>query len=192
MKFASNFKNPFLKKYSQTAKDWPVFTNKELLEFLQKQPQENGRIVFTIGTRIFHAVFNTAGNVSSVFLQSLTPEARAAQIGEYIDEERSCASDAGSIVINGIKFSNGYGDGSNTVIVRTFTKRPVSHAAYCRAQIYNEAKFHSLQKGAVLRIEDYDCNKAGEGKACFEGPATGFVQHGRKVWVIIDNTDDKK
>lgn len=192
MKFTNEFRNKFTKQNSHGAKDWPIFSKEELLTFLSKQPIVDDKIEFTINGRIFRAFLNKNGNVSDIIFWNETPERKIAEMGEYTDDVRECFSDIGSIVINGIAFPNGYGDGVNTVVVRTFTKRPAPHAAYCRAQIYNKAQFFSLQKGATLRIESYDCNEAGEGDACFEGPAEGFVQHGRKVWIIIDKINDKK
>lgn len=188
MKLASTFRNSFVKNNFSVEANWPVFSNAELLAFLKKKKIVDNKIEFTIDGRIFCAFLNKNGNVARVVYMGLSVEKQIEQIGEYTDEERSCSSDIGSIVINGIAFSNGYGDGLNSVVVRTFTKRPNISAAWCRAQIFNKADFHQLQAGAKLRIESYDCNPAGTGNACFEGPATGFVQHGRKVWVIIDKS----
>lgn len=151
------------------------------IAFIEKKGTLNNHFLFKNGENWYLLETNKNGNVCRCFLYDTTLAGKASNIGKYEETEYTTISDGGAIVVNGLGFSNGYGDGTNTVIVRKFEDYGKSRY-HCRAEIYNREDITVIYPHEEVRIWEHDCTP---GKYVWQGQAKKLIFKGRKLWVIL-------
>ena len=123
------------------------------------------------------------GNIIDCIPLHETIKSQCKHIPEHTDLIDFTGSDIGGYLINGLLFRNNYGDGTNTVVVRTFKKEPFN-VACSRAEVYANPYEIYVPKGQIVKIWAHDCMDVNEDKPMLEiTNAFKIMVHGRKLYV---------
>lgn len=103
-------------------------------------------------------------------------------IAAHEDKEYATLSDAGGYLINGLLFSNNYGDGTNAVIVRKFLKETRETS---RAEIYDKQNCQIVYTHNGVKVWKHDCEDINTPPLIDEPNAFKICVHGRKLYIFV-------
>lgn len=132
---------------------------------------------------IFALSFNDKNNVKDIYPYAETFERKAQMITEHTDTETNTYSEAGGYLINGLLFSNGYGDGYNRVIIRKFLKEP--HIYTSRAEIYDKTNCQIVRTPNGVKIWKHDCVDMEDTAIINQPDAFKIVIHKRTLYIMV-------
>ncbi len=150
------------------------------IPFLEKNGKIKNTYLWKRGEEWYEIVTNKNGNITNLTLLARTLQGEVATIGDYEEKIVHTYSDCGSVVINGLAFPNGYGDGENTIVIRKFKADYVGYI--CKAEIFNKEDILIIYPTEEVRIQRHDCNP---NDYVWRGRVKKIVLLGRKIWLSI-------
>ena len=151
------------------------------IKYIEENGELKNNFLYKVGEKWYRIKTNKNGNICRCVWLCETLKGEEQQIGEYTEEVLETISDAGNIVVNGLGFSNGYGDGYNTVVVRKFKDYDKSHY-HCRAEIYNADNITVVYPAEEVKVWKHDCTP---NDYIWQGKARKLIFKGRKLWIIL-------
>lgn len=143
-------------------------------------PETNHKFA-KINGRYWYFRVTDKGSIIDSFLITDSIERKYAELPKHTDEEYHTYSDIGCYLINGLLFRNGFGDGTNTVIVRTVENKG---KYYTKAEIHDRIKTSFIPQNKTIKIWRSDCDNIESVKPMLEIDNVIEVQISDKLYVI--------